>query len=247
MPDSSIIEEKEPTVVDMGQLKFAEPDLTVIVGSDGTAFRYHSIILANYSVYIDTLLASTMKESSSKTIHFPEIESQNWLDIIAFVTDPLKARQMSVAQAMRFSPLYDKYDFPKGMRLCSDVLERRVEKLFGVSTAIEIFVLADQLNMKILYSDCVAFFQKFLGEYERAIQMSTTQLTTLAPLVAKDESLLELAFADKDQVTTTLWPRYFLSQTFLREMRRLYERLGVDEISMHKFKCICKSLSALKI
>lgn len=55
------------------KLRSAEPDLHLFVGEGDTQkeYLYHSIILASHSVYIDTMLVTSMKEREERTIRFP--------------------------------------------------------------------------------------------------------------------------------------------------------------------------------
>lgn len=69
--------EKEP---ERKRLRSCEPDLLIVVGSDGEKkeYRYHSPIMASHSVYIDTMLATPMQESQSLTIKFPDLTPRLW-------------------------------------------------------------------------------------------------------------------------------------------------------------------------
>eukprot|EP00977_Amphora_coffeiformis_P014468 scaffold4060_cov190-Amphora_coffeaeformis.AAC.2 len=103
-------------------LRLAEPDLRVIVGSDETKeYLYHSVILAVQSTYVDTMLASPMKESKEKVVHFPDLDPTTWESMIKFL-DPLESRSMTRVDAEQIATAYDKYDFDMGRTFCDIVL-----------------------------------------------------------------------------------------------------------------------------
>jgi hypothetical protein len=62
------------------KLRSSEPDLKITVGEKETSVVhwYHSPIMANHSQYIDTMLASPMKESKTYEISFPGIEPKRY-------------------------------------------------------------------------------------------------------------------------------------------------------------------------
>lgn len=188
--------------------------MTVIVDTKQNAkmFEYHSVIMANYSSYIDTLLTSSMKESKSRILQFPDIQVNDWLDMIAYLEDPTEARGMTVDDAIKFAPLYDKYEFHGGMALCSQVLEEEVLTL-ELTHHLTIFELADKLGMACLYSKCVRWLQKRLDPAYDGVELCVEQLRMLAPYIVKEQSLMSKAFtSDKDEVLSSMWPKFFLSE-----------------------------------
>ena len=60
----------------------SDPDLKILIGDkffgEEEVHYYHSVVMAHHSNYIDTMLASPMKESQSHEIHFPDIEPKTW-------------------------------------------------------------------------------------------------------------------------------------------------------------------------
>jgi hypothetical protein len=53
------------------RLHSAEPDLGVFIGAKKKEYRHHSQIMASFSSFIDTMLATPMRESQSLQISFP--------------------------------------------------------------------------------------------------------------------------------------------------------------------------------
>ena len=71
--------ESSPTLVPK-VLKSAEPDLEVVVGQgdEMRTYHHHSILLASYSDYVDTMLSVPMREQETRRITFPDITPANW-------------------------------------------------------------------------------------------------------------------------------------------------------------------------
>ena len=71
--------ESSPTLVPK-VLKSAEPDLEVVVGQgdDMRTYHHHSVLLASYSDYVDTMLSVPMREQETRRITFPDITPANW-------------------------------------------------------------------------------------------------------------------------------------------------------------------------
>jgi len=81
----------------MKKLKsLGDPDLTIFVGPEAKSFFYHPAIMVNHSEYIDTMLASPMRERKTLELHFPEIEEEEWFKMFRFRESPGKAREMTV-------------------------------------------------------------------------------------------------------------------------------------------------------
>ena len=98
-------------------LQSCEPDLEVLVGVDRKVFRCYSVILASYSQYIDTLLATPTQEQETRTISFPDIEPGVWEKMIRFL-EPGGSREMTLVDVLEVLPFYNQYDFESGMQMC---------------------------------------------------------------------------------------------------------------------------------
>lgn len=211
------------------QFKWSEPDLTVILGKDGKdTFRHYSLLLAIQSEYIDRLLGSSMKESETKVISFPDIEAGDWTTLIGFLNifseDGTKVPKMTVEEAIYFAPIYHKYSFHAGLALCSAVLEDTFQIdnyldddwLYIKDLQIEMFKLAAMHGMDSLYSICLDTFESRLTRTDPGT-FSFEQLRQLAPLVAKEQILLNRVSATREEVLCSSWPRVFHMKCFLRE------------------------------
>lgn len=207
------------------RLKSVPPDLTVLVGEAEKPFEYYSMMMASYSRYIDNMLSSGMKESTTMTIRFPDIEESTWLEMIAPLQDPLKTKAFSVTDALKLVRLYDKYEFEAGRSLCTDTFDKFLNRSFSISerlTFIEISRCTDDLGMKALYDRCIGKMAQELKDRYCWMEFSLEYLKAMAPFVEKEESLLSHSFTDKEGVTSPLWPEVFWLRK-CRECGRPYD------------------------
>lgn len=212
------------------RLKCSEPDLKVIVGSEGAekTFLYHSIGMATCSDYIDALLASPMKESQTRVISFPDIEPDDWLKMIEFMEDPFRAKEMTIDSAVKFAPIYDKYGFHKGIDVCSRILISALDHSYlPHESRIEYFLLAEKLGMKYLRDAALNWFKERLSKMKDALDFSLADLRLLVPIIVKEKSLLHTVQATEEEVVSPLWPTLFRHQVLLREY--IYNRNAYEE------------------
>ena len=106
------------------RLRSCEPDLKVILGSgdEETTQWYHKPTLASKSKYIDTILATPMKESTDSVLSFPDITPHIWTKMLKFLDNPIAVREMTAKDAVEVATFYDKYEFVEGKKLCSYVM-----------------------------------------------------------------------------------------------------------------------------
>lgn len=194
-------DESEP---EAKRLRSCEPDLLVIVGGSGEErkkeYRYHSQVMASHSTYIDTMLATPMKESQSLTIKFPDLTKELWENMVKYL-DPLHARTLSIELAMELAPVYDKYSFERGLKICDHVLSEMFQQSIGtkggempkhdLGLLIDVFLLANDANLLDTMKHAVPFFREALNSYERygRIMFSKSQIKKLVPLILKEKLL----------------------------------------------------------
>jgi hypothetical protein len=128
----SSINDDETLEPERRKLKSCEPDMKITVGgavdgSDAIEYWYHASIMANHSNYIDTMLASGMKESNTYEVSFPDIPPATWESMMKFLDKPLAGRLMTVQDVMEVAPWYDKYDFPEGRELSGHILAEYIK------------------------------------------------------------------------------------------------------------------------
>lgn len=118
------------------EMRYAEPDLQITVGvkEDQKVYQYHATTMAALSTYIDRMLSCGMKESETKQISFPDIDSTIWEEMLTYL-QPTSYCLPKVDRAFELAQWYDKYDFPDGRHLCDVVLECRIKDLGKQVTA----------------------------------------------------------------------------------------------------------------
>ena len=119
-------EESSPT---SKKIRFLDPDVTVIVGSEGNAKTYkaYGAILAFNSEYFDTMLSSGLKESSEMKIEFPEDDPKEWELLYPFL-DPETARDQAIGadDARKLAPWFHKLMMTNRLKECDDVLKKEL-------------------------------------------------------------------------------------------------------------------------
>lgn len=206
MSDNNNNEKEEP---EAKRLRSSEPDLCIMVGADGDTkeYHYHSQVMASHSSYIDTTLATPMKESQSLRLNFPDITPVKWNLMMKYL-DPLQARSLDMEHAMKLAPYYDKYSFTSGLRVCDDVLTGIFKSNCGkqnivqhlnakpnpdLDTLISIFLLANDANLQETMKHACEYFREVLTancifRYGRVI-FTREQIQKLAPLIVEKKLL----------------------------------------------------------
>lgn len=177
------------------RLRSAEPDLCVFVGAEKKKYQYHSQIMASHSTYIDTMLATPMKESESLQISFPDLTPDLW-ELMVKSLDPSEVRGLSIENARKLAPPYDKYSFESGLKICDQVLseifkENRgfedVKPTHDLDSLIDSYLVANDANLAETLKFGDKYFQgalKSVGQYGRII-FSANHLKKLAPVIVK--------------------------------------------------------------
>jgi len=196
-----------------------EPDLKVWVGGEQggdktVLFHHHSLLLATHSDYIDTMLASSMLESESRSLSFPDIEPPVWQKMLALLEDPLEGRQMDVDDALQVFPFYDKYQFPKGIKLCDHVFHEFVAGFDGkdipaasVDTVIDVSVMADRVATGKAKKVCLRHLQAMITCSEYCL--TEEEINKLIPLITKEQLLLDAIGMTKEELLSPLLHRYW--------------------------------------
>lgn len=199
------------------KLKSSEPDLRILVGTESKPYFYYSNIMANHSDYIDTMLASPMVESQTMEIRFPDIESEVWEKLVAFLEKPINVLEMTVKDAMDLAPLYDKYNFREGRELCSRVLAKYMKKEeepqdLDLGLRVDVVLLADEFNLEQAYNAGVEDLRRKLGDVQTRIIFTEAQVKKMVPLIAKEKSLLRAVGKTKEEVLSPLFPEYLIQK-----------------------------------
>lgn len=113
----------ESSMVNKRLKSYPGSDLEVVIGAWQRVYRHNGFILASYSAYVDTMLASSFKEHKTKRISFPEIEPGTWEKMIAYMEPDLQGRKLDTKDILEILPLYDKYQFEDGVKRLDPILK----------------------------------------------------------------------------------------------------------------------------
>jgi hypothetical protein len=221
------------------KLKYSEPDLTVVVGSgdDQKTYIYHSVILAAHSDYIDTMLATPMKESETMKITFPDINPQTWEEIMEFITAS-NLVSMSVDKAKRALPWFDKYEFRECKAACNEIFSHFLEKRNFLAVAnlpgvIEILGAAHEYGLSACNDSIIIKLSSVLfGSSWRnsLLHLTRHDIILLAPLLERYDTLWtfvhkilgdNLAHDKALLLTNPLFPDIFLERVKTLDLERV--------------------------
>jgi len=128
--------------IKMKTLRSTDPDLEVVLGAQqSTSVRCYSVLLASYSEYVDTMLASNMMESTTMKISFPDIESKDWQQIMDIHVIG-HASTLAFQDSFPLVPILDKYGFRDAInffdRQYESVLKPENTMLFATDLKIQL-------------------------------------------------------------------------------------------------------------
>ena len=114
----------EPTMVSSQmtrRLQCHAPNLEVTVGKSEKLYRYHSLILASQSDYVDTILSSpaARNEQERGRISFPDITVDTWEKMLKFLSPGVAP---TPEELLEIIPFYDKYQFSYGLKRCDQLI-----------------------------------------------------------------------------------------------------------------------------
>ena len=219
------------------KLRSAEPDLRVIVGQGDEKKEYlcHSVVLASHSVYIDTMLATSMKEKRERVLSFPDLDPTTWESMLKFLTDPLASRAMTVEDTVELAIAYDKYEFSEGRRYCDFILAetfrrlstpslRSVEEFYDddkpndLTTLIDTYVLANTAHLQETKGAAVHLFGLIFQRVGHSLLFTESQLKMLTPLIKSDKLLPDWT---EEKISLPTFPRDFNHEM---EWKRVIEK-----------------------
>jgi hypothetical protein len=156
--------------------------------------------MATHSNYVDAMLATPMKESKGcYEISFPDIAPSTWESMLRYLEGPMEARLMTVEDTMEVAPLYDKYDFGNGCRLCDQVLLKEYFQdnkkiLSNLDCIVDAVLLADAANLIEAKNVGVAWLYKTFhfstdDPTDGGIIFTENQIRKLVPLLIKEDNL----------------------------------------------------------
>jgi BTB/POZ domain len=184
---------------------FSPPDLEILVGPEKRIYRYHALILASYSTYVDTILSTPMavQNQQEKCLNFPDIPEETWEAMISYLEPGGYGRLIaSTTNVQMVLPFYDKYEFTDGLAMCdsliSQLLLADIEVIRELSVCsrykldgglLSLAVAASDLNMPTAGPVAAVWAAKVLMEVTPD-EESTIKM--LLPLVENNEKMLQL-------------------------------------------------------
>jgi hypothetical protein len=235
------------------KLRSCEPDLKITVGGSlsggdkqAAEYWYHASTMASHSNYIDAMLASPMKESSTYEIHFPDVARVAWDSMMRFLEAPAEARLMTADDVMEVAPLYDQYDFPQGSKLCGQVLKEyfqdKKQILSNVGLFVDAILLTDTANINEAKEEgSKSLIQTIESRdlHSGPIIFTEVHMKKLAPLIAKDESLFQCLISSyivpsvktKEDILSPLFPFTFVLACKYSETYNVLQR-EVDGVKL---------------
>lgn len=180
------------------QLRSSKSDLEVVVGAgdEQVVFKCHSVILASYSDYIDRMLSTSMSEQQTGIITFPDIQPDVWTKLVAFL-EPGGSSEMDLEDIDEVLPIYDKYTFQGGIKMCDNKLFNLLKRLrtncHGADSiaVAKSAVLCYNLNLEMSKSEAIEFAAYCLKAPNAHNEEEETIIRLLLPLIQDDEPTLK--------------------------------------------------------
>lgn len=212
-------------------LRSIEADLKVIVGrkdadedndkrgedkenkeSTYEVFWEFSQSLAAQSEYVNTFLATSLHTSNDSAPHkdhneivFEDITPSQWKLMMRFINNPLAFTEMEVHEAVDVAPLFDKYEFANGVKLCDEVLFKKVDfevhidikNLDQMEDLTQIALLAHNFNLKKTSYMGRNWLRELLydsieGKSVTKFPLTKTQISLLVPVILHDNELQDM-------------------------------------------------------
>ena len=169
-------------------MKAFDADLKITVGADNgeaKTFWHYSVVMASYSNYIDTMLASSMIESESRAISFPDIESKLWLKLVNSLGVP--GSKMTAQDALLLTEFCDKYEFQSGLELCSRTMVDYLKNnwLSNRDLTVNIIVTSNKFNLKEAYEAGLEYIERMLNCRNLNLRFNEEQIGRLAPIISQ--------------------------------------------------------------
>ena len=144
---------------DMERL-FADSDQgDVIIRVQEEEFRCHMVVLTARSTYFRSLFQSGLNESQTKTVHIPDISSENFRKVLKFLYCGQLPEDLAHI-ALDLIPFADKYLLEGLKAACELSLQRVVSS----DNLIETIVLAHVHRCPDLFKFCVPLFKENVDE-----------------------------------------------------------------------------------
>lgn len=173
---------------------FPSPDLEVLVGPKQRVYRYHALILAGHSQYVDMILSSPMgaKNQEQMRIEFPDIPEETWEKMISWLEPSGRFQKYSLVDIEEVLPFFDKYQFADGIQICDSLLPQifKPESFYdkyGPNKLANLAVMAFELNLPTSKSIAVSWACEVLKTM--SVKNEET-IRKLLPIVENEDEVL---------------------------------------------------------
>lgn len=221
------------------RLRSSETDLTIIIGEGEYQKTYacHRQIMAMHSQYIDTILATPMKEQLAMTLTFPEIDPCLWEDMLGYL-EPCADPPSSTYEILRVLPYYDKYEFMDGIRMCdrwlASRLEFRVENVGSLAAYVSASGAAYKHNLPATKAKCKAFVREVFRKREARLGLTQDLVIDFIPVIHENETIWHKVSAMLGPITgnpdkETILANPFFPDLLLRAIVALDHEYNLDK------------------
>jgi hypothetical protein len=233
------------------RLRSATSDLKVIVGTDSgkqEVFWHFSQTLATQSGYVDALLSTPLptaddaspSQKDYKQIVFSDVTPDQWERMMKFISNPSVLKSMKLEDAFELAELYDRYDFPSGIRICDDLLYKEAltkatvfsseEDYHQVELCVRAIALSEKINLKKTFHRGREWLQKLLmnlnensfmiSDYlspDVGFPLTTDHIRQLVPTIVRDFKLEHISYYFQYEVGGTYYGDKFGEEDGLEE------------------------------
>ncbi len=176
---------------------FPEPDLEVVVGPNKRVYKYHALILASHSDFVDLMLSSpaAVKARENWRVEFPDVSEELWEKAISYLGP--RQKEPEIEDLLDLLSFYDKYQFHAGKQLCDELMYTHIDILDAMGR----YYFRDEVIHDVLKLVLMSFELKLPKSYEVAVKFaaervrdvhfeSEEELLQLLPLVENDSEVL---------------------------------------------------------
>ena len=212
--------------------------LTLIDSKENESKVYEMLacMLKDRSHYFHALLSSGFAESKSRHVTIDDVDIAAFDEALSYLQNPIQVRTMTIRNAIKVFPIYDRFDIPAGLDICNRLFEEFVVDLErswddGLFLSVE-----GQLDMAIEISlscsrrqlGCLDMWLDFFTcilcdvDVERLI-LSELQIEALVPLIRDyPDKLMPPGLSHVDNLET-LEPRV-IARMIYREYQSIFAK-----------------------
>ena len=173
---------------------FPEPDLEVVVGPNKRVYKYHALILASHSDFVDLMLSSpvAVKARENWRVEFPDVSEELWEKAISYLGP--RQKEPEIEDLLDLLSFYDKYQFHAGKQLCDEVMYTHIDILTDMR---RYGYFTDEVIQSVRQMALMSFELKLPKSCEVAVKFAAHRLVNVH-LESEEELLQLLPLVDND-------------------------------------------------